>query len=195
MCPIQRGRSGPLLAALLASLLASSLTLSCGEPSSQPTAAEGLGRWLGPPPPPPPAPPPCRWFSTPYFVFFAPGSAEIDEGSQPERSRGQLERVVEDHRRGEPERIRAVGYVEYYCPSAPSDPELARERGTAVIERLIELGVPREAFEQPPMTLPVCCTEADDPCDPNARHRLRGVEINYWRCEGDTDATGSPVGR
>lgn len=178
-----------MLVAVLASL---PLTVSCGEPSPQPTVAEGLGRWIGPPPPP--SPPPCRWFSTPYFVFLAPGSAEIDEVFQPERSRGQLERVVEDYRRGELERIRAVGYVEHYCPSAPSAPELARERGTAVIERLIELGVPEDAFEQPPMTLPVC-TEADDPCDPNARHRLRGVEINYLRCEDDEDAISSALDR
>lgn len=88
-----------------------------------------------------------------------------------------------------------VGFVEHYCPSAPSDEELARERGMVVIERLVELGVPRDAIESTPVTIAACCIDADDACDPDIPHALRIVAINYWRCEGHADANRSVLGR
>jgi len=179
-------RVGAMVALVSAAV---ALTGSCGGAPSSSGDPVGLGRWEGPPPPPPHAPPRCRWFNTRWAVYFRPGSAAIEPDFQPEPTGDPLLHVLRDHRSGAFERVRVVGFVEHYCPSAPSDEALARERGLAVIERLVEVGVPRDAIESTPVTIAACCIDADDACDPDVPHALRIVEINYWRCEDYADAS------
>lgn len=157
------------------------LIASCGSP---PPGSPSFDSTLLVPSPEPPAEP-CR-ATDGLAVFFAPGSSELDPSLQPDAER--LRQLARACRQGAFHHVRLTGWVEAYCPSAPSTAELAMERVRAVRDRLEELGLPPDAI-QIAGTLPAGTVEltVDEACDPRRPMPLRTVQIEAFECVRDEE--------